>query len=309
MIGKLQWVDLREIWKHEALDFTKWLFDNCDILNEHLGLSLTPLEREKSVGPFNVDILAEDINGKPAIIENQLERTDHDHLGKLLTYLSNLGAKMALWVSSDPRPEHITAVNYLNEVLPQDTQFFLIKIEAFTINESDPAPLFTIVAGPSEERTAGGNVKKEFAEQDKKRYDFFKQLLDCCNKKTNLFNSVSPVSYQNWVNTGAGKAGIMWTFVALKRTARVEFFLCSPTAEINKKRYENLFQHKEKIEEDFGEPLLWDYKETRKQQYIRTQCRIGGLDDKDKWDEVQSDMVEGLLKLEKTLKPYIKNLE
>jgi len=89
MIGKLEVVELREIWKHEAFDFTAWLFENCDILNEQIGLSITPIEKEKSVGPFNADILAEDTNGRPVIIENQIERTDHDHLGKILTYLSN----------------------------------------------------------------------------------------------------------------------------------------------------------------------------------------------------------------------------
>ena len=204
MIGKLTPINLREIWNHEALDFTKWLFDNIDILNEQLGLELTPIEREKSIGPFNVDILAEDSNGRPVIIENQLEKTDHDHLGKVLTYLSNLNAKVAIWISSNPRPEHIMAINYLNEVVPQDTQFYLIKIQAFRIADSKPAPLFTIEAGPSEERSAGGNVKKEFAERDQKRFDFFQSLLDLSSKKTKLFSNISPAGYQNWISTGAG---------------------------------------------------------------------------------------------------------
>lgn len=292
MVGKLQLVDLREIWKHEAFDFTKWLFDNCEILNEQLGLSLTPLEKEKSVGPFNVDILAEDANGRPVIIENQLERTDHDHLGKLLTYLSNLGAKVAIWISSDPRPEHVAAMDFLNEIVPQDTQFYLVKIQAFCIGQSEPAPLFTVVAGPSEERTAGGEVKKEFAEHDKRRYDFFERLLTLCNQKTSLFNSVSPVGYQNWVNSGAGKAGLMWTFVAMKKSARVEFFFCSPNAEVNRRRFEILSANKESIEASYGETLVWDFKDSRKQQYIRSLCSFGGLIDEEKWTEIQNDMVE-----------------
>jgi hypothetical protein len=140
-------------------------------LRDQLGLDLTVVEREKSVGPFSVDILAKDAGGRLVIIENQLERTDHDHLGKVLTYLANLDAKVAIWITSDPRPEHVTAIDFLNENVPSDTQFYLIKLQAFRIGGSDPAPLFTVEAGPSEERTAGGEIKKEFAEKDKRRYD------------------------------------------------------------------------------------------------------------------------------------------
>jgi hypothetical protein len=186
MIGKLETVELREIWKHEAYDFSSWLFENCDILNEQIGLSITPIEKEKSVGPFSADILAEDANGRPVIIENQLECTDHDHLGKILTYLSNTDAKIAIWISTDPRPEHVSAINYLNEVVPQDTKFYLLRLQAFKIGTSAPAPLLTIEAGPSEERTAGGEVKKEFAQRDEKRYEFFQQLLANCNQRTTL---------------------------------------------------------------------------------------------------------------------------
>jgi hypothetical protein len=197
MVGRLEYVPLREIWKHEAYDFTTWLFENCDVLNEQLGLTISPIEKEKSVGPFNVDILAEDASGRHAIIENQLTKTDHDHLGKLLTYMSNLDAKVAIWISTDPRPEHVAAINFLNENVPKDTQIYLLRLQAFRIGESDPAPLFTVEAGPSEERTAGGEVKKELADRDKERYKFFEQILSKANQATNTFNSVSPVGYQN----------------------------------------------------------------------------------------------------------------
>ena len=124
MVGRLEYVPLREIWKHEAYDFTTWLFENCDVLNEQLGLTISPIEKEKSVGPFNVDILGEDSAGRAVIIENQLTRTDHDHLGKLLTYMSNLDAKVAIWVSTDPRPEHVTAINFDTIVKSRKTVIF-----------------------------------------------------------------------------------------------------------------------------------------------------------------------------------------
>lgn len=309
MVGKLEYVPIREIWKHEAYDFTTWLFENCDVLNEQLGLTISPLEKEKSVGPFSVDILAEDASGRPVIIENQLTRTDHDHLGKLLTYMSNLNAKVAIWVATDPRPEHVAAINFLNENVPQDTHFYLLRLQAFRIGESAPAPLFTIEAGPSEERTAGGEVKKEFAERDKIRYQFFEQLLSNANQVTNIFNSVSPVGYQNGVTAGAGKAGIMWTFVAMKKTARTEFFLCHSDFETNKTRFKKLLGHKDEIEQKFGEALNWDFSDSRKHQYIRTSSPIGGLDEEEKWGDIQKDLVDRLVRIEKAIGPHIKSLE
>lgn len=306
MVGKLKKVDLREIWKHEAYDFTSWLFENCEVLNEQIGLSLTAIEKEKSVGPFSVDIFAEDASGRKVIIENQLCKTDHDHLGKVLTYLSNLDTKIAIWISTEPRPEHVTAINFLNEAVPEDTMFYLLKVQAFQIGDSEPAPHFTIEAGPSIVRKAGGDVKKELAKIDKKRYEFFNQLLTLCNHKTNLFNNISPVSYQNWVNAGAGKSGVSWTFVGTKRSSRIEFFFCSFSPDVNRERFKYLLSKKAEIEEKFGESLVWDFKEERKQQYIRSVCPLGGFDDEDNWASIQNDLVDRMLRLEKVLRSFIK---
>jgi hypothetical protein len=307
MIGKLEQIHLRELWKHETYDFSKWLFDNIDILNEQLGLSISPIEKEKSVGPFSVDIWAEDSSGRTVIIENQLERTNHDHLGKLLTYLSNLDAKIAIWITNNPRPEHMTAINYLNEVVPKDTHFYLIKLQAFRIGESDAAPQFTIVAGPSEEISAGGDVKKESAERDKIRFEFFEQLLEKANQQTNIFNSVSPVGYQGWVNTGAGKAGLLWMLTGMKKASRVELFLNHSDGDINTSRFNSLLKKKEDVEKVFSGELTWDFNDNRKQQYIRSIIAIGGVGNREKWSEIHEDMIDRLVRLEKALRPHIQS--
>ncbi len=164
-IGRLERVPLRELWPDEARDFTPWLADNLDLLAEHLGLQLALVEQEASAGDFAVDIVAETEKGDTVVIENQLERTDHDHLGKLITYLSNLDAKVAIWITANPRAEHEKAVQWLNELAPADTAFYLVKVEAYRIEESPPAPLFTVVAGPSAESREIGSRKKELAER------------------------------------------------------------------------------------------------------------------------------------------------
>ena len=163
MIGKIERVPLRDVWKHEAFDFTQWLQDNIDVLNNVIDLNLSNPEREQAAGSFSIDIVAEDDAGNPVIIENQLEKSDHDHLGKILTYLVAMGAKSAIWIVSNPRPEHISAISWLNE--SSAANFYLLKIEAIKIENSPPAPLLTVIVGPSEEAKEVGKAKKEIAER------------------------------------------------------------------------------------------------------------------------------------------------
>jgi hypothetical protein len=185
-ISRMEQVPLRKLWPNEAYDFTTWLSNNLDLLSEELGFEISLLEREASVGPFSADIHTEGENGETIVIENQLEKTDHDHLGKLLTYLSNLDAQAAIWITPEPRPEHEKAIQWLNEMLPVDTGFYLIKIEAYRIDNSNPAPLFSTVAGPSLEAKQIGQQKKELAERHIKRKQFWTRLLEIANQKTDL---------------------------------------------------------------------------------------------------------------------------
>jgi hypothetical protein len=307
MVGRLEPVPLRDVWAKEARDFTTWLSNNLDILSEQLGLELTAIESEKSVGPFAADILAEDRDGFHVVIENQMGRTDHDHLGKLITYLSNLDAKTAIWIASDTSPQHVRSIEYLNEVSPEDTKFYLVQIKAFKIGNSEPAPYFNVVAGPSTEVKSRGEIKKEFAEKDQKRLEFFRQLLELSNAKTALFKNVSPAGYQGWLNAGAGKSGLAWSFVVRRNDGRAELFLCSD-AQTNLKRFNNLLSKKEEIETAFDEPLEWDFKENRKQHYIRSWTKIGGIDNEDQWPAIQNDLVNRMIRLEKALRPYLPSL-
>ena len=113
-IGKIKQVPLREIWKREDSDFTVWLKNNIDYLNDVLDFEVSIEEREKRVGSFSLDLYGDDGLGGKVIIENQLEKTDHDHLGKVLTYLTNLDAHRAIWITPQPREEHGRAIDWLN---------------------------------------------------------------------------------------------------------------------------------------------------------------------------------------------------
>ncbi|MBA7543323.1 hypothetical protein ES705_35653 [subsurface metagenome] len=309
MIGKMERVDLREVWKNEARDFTSWLFDNIDILGDELNVSITPIEKEKRVGSFSADILAESEEGDPILIENQLQKTDHDHLGKLLTYVSNLEAKKAIWISKEPRSEHERAIEWLNE-LTSDVDFYLVKIEAYKIGDSDPAPKFTVIAGPTESGKVVGSEKKELAERHKKRLEFWKILLEKSKNKTTLFSNISP-SKDSWISTGAGKGGLVYVYNITYKYASVNFCIDrgKDLEEENKKIFDNLFNHKDEIEAIFEGKLTWQRLDDRRSSRICKIYNYAGLNDKEKWDKLQNEMIDDMIKLEKAFKKYISALK
>lgn len=307
-IGRLIRVPLREIWRHEAQDFTRWLADHLDEIEEVTGLSLTLIEREAATGSFAVDILAEDGEGSLVVIENQLEANDHDHLGKLITYMSNQDAKIAIWITSDPRPEHERAVEWLNETLPADAAFYLIKVEAVRINDSPPAPLFTVVAAPSLTSQQVGEQRKELAQRHKQYLEFWAQLLDKARGQSNLFSGVSPKK-DHWISAGAGRTGVQWSYVALKDHARVELYIDTTDSEKNKQIFDALSQYWQAIEASFGSHLVWQRLDNKRASRISHEIHtFGGISNYDQWDALQTAMVEAMDKLENALKPHLAKL-
>ena len=166
-IGKLEKVELRDIWKNEARDFTTWLYENMEALSEAVNMTLLEPQKEKQVdgSRYSIDIMAETENGEGVIIENQLEQTDHKHLGQLITYLTNMDCKVAIWICKEPRQEHINAVNWLNETSDDDFNFYIVKLEAYKIGNSEPAPFFSVICHPSKEQKEMGKDKKVLKDQ------------------------------------------------------------------------------------------------------------------------------------------------
>lgn len=307
MIGKLKRVQTREVWKHEATDFSQWLQENIDVLNDVLDITLSNPEREQSAGSFCIDIVAEDESGDPVVIENQLEKSNHDHLGKILTYVIAIGAKVAIWIVSDPRPEHINVINWLNESSPVD--FYLLKLEAIKIGESHPAPLFTIIVGPSEESKEVGKTKKELAERYFIRERFWAGLLEKSKQKTKLHANISP-SKHNWIGTGAGIYGLSFNYNIRKDSADVELYIDrgKDSNEENKSIFFQLKENQREIEQIFGNTLEWNSLEGKRACRIRKRVNIGGYRDEDKWDGIHDQMLDYMIRLEKALRPYIKKL-
>jgi hypothetical protein len=308
MIGKIEKVPLREIWENEAYDFTTWLQDNLDVLNNVLDFNLVNAEIEQPAGSFSVDILAEDDSGDPVIIENQLEKSDHNHLGKLITYLVAIGAKKAIWIVAEPRPEHINAINWLNE--SSSGNFYLFKIEGIKIGDSAPAPLLTLITGSSEETKEVGEKKKEISERHLLRFKFWEELLKKAKEKTKLHSNISPSRY-NWLSTGAGKSGLGFNYGITKNKGRVELYIDrgKDSEKENKEIFDQLYENKAEIEKTFGKELNWDRLDERRASSIYYKIIIGGYRDEERYPEIQEAMIDAMIQLEKSLRPFISKLK
>ena len=307
-VSKLKHVPLREVWGKEERDFTPWLENNLDGLGEKLEIELSIVEREKRAGPFEVDLLAEDSDSNLVIIENQFGKSDHDHLGKGLTYLTQLNAKTLIWVCEDPRTEHVTAFAWLNETTPDDVSFYLVKLEAFQIENSPPAPHFVVLARPSSTIKAIGATKKEFAERHKKRLDFWKGLLEKSKTRTNLFANIKP-SKENWISMGAGKSGILYYYVILMNSSRIDLYIDTGDKDKNKMFFDQLSSQKEQIETQFGKEMGWlRLDDKRASRITATVNKKIGLKNDDKWDKIQEDMIGTMIKFEAAFSNRVQDL-
>jgi hypothetical protein len=221
--------------------------------------------------------------------------------------MSNLDAKIAIWITKSPRPEHEKAVHWLNETLPVDTAFYLLKIEAFKIGDSDPAPLLTTVAGPSVESKQIGGEKKELAERHLLRLEFWKQLLESAKPKTRLFERISP-GKDSWIATGAGKSGVSYAFVVRMKDANVELYIDRKKTEENKKIFDTLMMKRSEIEGKFGSPLEWQRLDNRRACRIRYLIEGSGLENRDNWIKLQEQLIDSMIRLHKVFHPLIQSV-
>lgn len=308
-IGKLERVPLREVWEHEAYDFTQWLQDNIEVLNDALGLTLVNVDREQAAGAFSIDLVAEDEGGGTVIIENQLEKSNHDHLGKLITYLSAMGAKAAVWIVSEPRPEHVAAIAWLNE--SNSAQFYMVKVEAVRIGASQPAALFTKIVGPSEESKSIGQTKKDIAERHGIRNRWWTQLIQVSKNYNKLHVHITPSDY-SWIGTSSGVRGLQLNYVVTQDDGAVELYIDrGKDAEAeNESIFDQLFAHKDEIEQAFGGPLSWQRLEGKRACRIRHTDPAGGYrSPEEHWPALHDGLSRAMDRLERALRPHLKQLK
>lgn len=305
MIGKIKKHQLKSIWKHEAINFTTWLEDNLDVLSAAVGIELTLVKREHQIGSFSADIVATDESGQKVIIENQLEKTDHTHLGQIVTYVSNLDAKTVIWISSDPRQEHINAISWLNS--QTNLNFVLIKLEAISIDDSLPAPLFQVISEPDEELKTAAAADAELSDREKFNIQFWSEINRKCEGVLPGFITRKPQKY-HYHSQAAGRGGLSLIFLIGTKYYGMELYIDTPDADVNESIFKQLVSKRTQIERDFGHKLHFD--EIPGKRACRVRYLISEGQDVMELDreKVQSELIEKMVQFQRVFKPVIKSL-
>lgn len=257
LLGKIKRIEIREIFKDEARDFTPWLAkeENLSLLSEEIGVDIKLLEVEASVGRFSVDILAEEEGtGNKIIIENQYNNTDHDHLGKLITYASGYDAKIIIWIFEEIRDEHKQAIEWLNENTNENLDFFAINIQLWKIDNSNPAPKFEIVVSPNEwTKTIRSRSSSELSETKLQQLDFWSRFKDY---SANAFKGLKlqMPKPQHWYNVAVGSSD---AHIALTVNTNKNEVGCEIYIPRNKDLFYHLKDRSKEIEKDLGVKLEW----------------------------------------------------
>jgi hypothetical protein len=300
-IGTLHRLPVRDVFSHEAYDFTTWMERNPDALSSALGIELADVKREHNAGDFSVDLFAEDEDGNRVIIENQLEATDHKHLGQVLTYLSVLDADVAIWITSDARPEHVSAISWLNENAT-GADFYLVKVEGVRVDESRAAPLFTRIVGPSEETRAAGQTKKELNDRDRVRKEFFSGLLAESNAKTNRFSNIAPKPRSSI--SASGGRGFSFGYSINEGESRAYLYIhFGESRDVNDAAFDVLGRHREEIDAAVDGGLEWVQDDNRRR--IIRYVVDGGYADRDRWESIQSKPAQAMADMEAAVTPYL----
>lgn len=207
-IGKLTEVDVRDLWKHEQYDFSNWLAkeENIKLLDDEIGLTLMDINKEVYIGSYRCDLVAKDeTTGQIVIIENQLEATNHDHLGKIITYAAGLDAKTIIWIVKEAREEHKAAIEWLNNNSSEEIGFFLIELHAYKINDSLPAPMFKVVEKPNNfTKTSKQNYSdKELNRSQNERLMFWEEFNTVIVAKGKPFSVRKPTT-DHWYDVAIG---------------------------------------------------------------------------------------------------------
>lgn len=321
-LGQLEQVDLRHIWTSESEQFTPWLAkeENLKLLGNTIGIELELEAQEKSVGLFRADILCKDTaTDHWVLIENQLEKTDHIHLGQLLTYASGLKAVTIVWIARRFTEEHRAALDWLNEITDDSFNFFGLEVELWRIGNSLVAPKFNVISKPndwSKTVAAGASQVKNTALTDSKilQRDFWSAFRDYVREQNSNIKTTKPLP-QHWMNIAIGRSGMrlcaiasLWDSVAESFSShelRTQLVLDDNNS---KKYFEQLEVKKEEIEEEIGEQLTWHNPPEKRvcRIYIR---KSTNLQDKDKWPEQHAWLLEKLEIFYKAFADRVRNLE
>lgn len=305
-LGRLQEVDIRKLWNHEQYDFSEWLSkaENLELLNETIGLTLSEVEKEVYVGSYRCDLVGTDeTTGDKVIIENQLEMSNHDHLGKIITYASGLDAKVVVWIVKEAREEHRSAIEWLNNNTPEKLSFFLIEIHAYQIGDSLCAPKFEVVEKPNgfiknaKSQSGSGDYNKSQGE----RIEFWTRFNEVLVERGKPFNVRKPTT-DHWydIAIGTSEAHVSLTLVNKDGCVGVELYIND-----NKDLFDKLYAQKDEIDQKLGLNPEWQRLDGKKA--ARILYRMPGLnfDDHSNYDSLMNEMIDKAVLFSNVFRKYV----
>jgi len=274
-LSRLKKIALREAWKHEASDFTKWLAEeeNLRLLSEEIGIDIALIQTEASVGNFSVDILAEEENtGRKIVIENQLEVTNHDHLGKIITYASGFDAEIVIWIVKDVRDEHKQAVDWLNEHTDDKINIFAIRMELWQIDNSPYAPKFYIVSKPNDWAKAikKSGAQSELSDRKLMQLDFWTHFMEYASSRQSTLR-LRKAYPQHWYDITIGGHGCHLSLTVDVDNEQVRCEIYIPDS---KPLFDAFIDRKDAIEAKLPHELEWMELPGKKASRIRADHSI-----------------------------------
>lgn len=305
-IGKLKEVDIRNLWKHEQYDFSEWLSqsENIKLLDDVLGLTLTDITKEAYVGSYRCDIFAKDeSSGIKVIIENQLEASNHDHLGKIITYASGLDAEVIVWIVKQAKEEHRSAIEWLNNNTNSNINFFLIELHAYTIEDSIPAPFFEVIEKPNEfiKNSKINGEQDNLNKSQSERLEFWNRFNEILIDRGKPFN-VRKATTDHWydVALGTSEAHVSINLVNKESVVCIDLYIND-----NKELFDSLYSKKDIIENDLGFKLIWDRLDNGKASRIKYNIKGLNYDNHSNYDELMNKVIDTAVKMRDTFKKYI----
>lgn len=305
-LGILKTVTPRQKWSNEARDFTPWLANNIAELNKALGLELEVENTEVSVGPYSADILAKDTGtDNYVVIENQLEKTNHDHLGKAITYASVLDASMIIWIATDFTEEHKKSLDWLNDHTNDEISFYGVQLELWQIDESKAALRFNVISKPNQavRQAARSKANEDLSDKRKFQFDFWSKFKEKL-AKTKKIPSLQTPRPQYWFDVTLGKS-----YIHISNTCNTDDNTVGVRIYIGNKIADTMLpfleSKKDEIESSIGQKLIWNPNPDNRDKVIILQ-HTTDFEDEKKLDESLNWLVDYTIKFRETFSKIIK---
>lgn len=310
-LGTIKKMDLRDVWSSEASDFTPWLAkdENIALLGEAIGLELEVESQEKNVGPFRADILARDLTSNHyVLIENQLEQTNHNHLGQIMTYAAGLDAFSIIWIAKSFTEEHRAALDWLNRITEENINFFGIEIEVIQIGDSLPAPQFKVVAKPNDwsKSVRSSASTGELTDTKLKQQQYWTEFKEYVEKNGSPFKVQKP-SPQHWTNIALGRSNFY-----LSLTVNSQSHIICINLEIGGARAKEHFDklrdlYEEDSKEHISADIEWLRLDDRKSCMVKLSKSFNFTDESSR-DEQYAWFVEYVKKYIHYFRPKVKSI-